>query len=115
MIIYILKTKERENVNIELWRGMIKMVLCMKRSSQNWWIKGLPQYALTPLLQSEPNSSGLNWLWAGVGQQSDFYSAHTEMEEGSQKPVKFLEVYKNMWTAYGTNYSYIPYAKPSFQ
>lgn len=54
MIIYILKTKERENVNIELWGGMIKKMLCMKCSSQNWWIKGLPEYALTPLVQSKP-------------------------------------------------------------
>ena len=77
--------------------------------------KGLPQYALTPLLQSKPNSSGLNRLWVGVGQQRDIYSAHTEMEEGLQKPVRFLVVYKNMWTAYGTNYSYIPYTKPFFQ
>lgn len=56
MIIYILKTKERENVNIELWGGMIKKMLCMKCSSQNWWIKGLPEYALTPpLVQSKPS------------------------------------------------------------
>lgn len=55
MIIYILKTKERENVNIKLWGGMIKKMLCMKHSSQNWWIKGLPEYALTPLVQSKPS------------------------------------------------------------
>lgn len=55
MIIYILKTKERENVNIELWGGMIKKMLCMKCSSQNWWIKGLPECALTPLVQSKPS------------------------------------------------------------
>lgn len=29
MIIYILKTKERENDNIELWGGMIKTMLRM--------------------------------------------------------------------------------------
>lgn len=55
MIIYILKTKERENVNIELWGGMIKKMLHMKCSSQNWWIKGLLEYALTPQVQSKPS------------------------------------------------------------
>lgn len=36
------------------------------------------------------------------------------MEEGLQKPMRFLVVHKNMWRAYGTNYSYIPYTKTFF-
>lgn len=34
------------------------------------------------------------------------------MEEGLQKPKRFLAVRKNMWRAYGINYSYILYTKP---